>query len=187
MDKKNEINKIVTFPVRLKYGVNDYSNINIQINGISKMNKSFYDNFIKNFKGLFFNELYCEYWTYDLKLDKKTYLLFKEYLSNSETIVFDYSRGVNKMDLKYNEIYDIKRDLIFKLLKFENNYDIFDVEKRKYKDISDDLSSIENVKKYKNYYQELLKSEDDNVEFSEEIEEILNQMNTLLENYVSEI
>lgn len=93
MDKKREINKIVTFPVRLKYGENDYSNINIQINGISKMNKSLYDNFIKNFKGLFFNNFYCKYWTYDLKLDNKSYLLFKEYLSNSGTIVFDYSRG----------------------------------------------------------------------------------------------
>lgn len=91
------------------------------------------------------------------------------------------------MGLKNNEFYDIKRDLIFKLLKFENNYDIFDVENRQYKDISDDLSNVENVKKYKNYYQELLKSEDDNTEFDDEIEEILNQMNKLLKNYVSEI
>lgn len=77
---------MVKFQLKIRYGANDYGKINVEIRNTD--NENIKEIFNKEFKGLYFNDLSGEYWTYDIPMNDKS-LQFINYDTETDTIIFE--------------------------------------------------------------------------------------------------
>lgn len=77
---------MVKFSIKIRYGVNDYGKINVEIRNTE--NENIKKIFNKEFRGLYFNNLSSEYWTYDIPMNNKS-LQFIKYDVETDTIIFE--------------------------------------------------------------------------------------------------
>lgn len=87
------------------------------------------------------------------------------------------------------EFRDKKEYLIEKLIDFETKYDIFDTEdkERTIEDIEKDLITLKDIEKYRDYYIDIMISEDsnENKEFMDTLKNIIATFNKIIEIYIN--
>lgn len=120
----------------------------------------------------------------------------KDYFKN-ENIINDYYFEINQAVLidfeqfvaYYLEFRDKKEYLIEKLVDFETEYDIFDTEdkERSKEDIEKDLTTLKDMEKYRDYYINIMISEDSNKnkEFMDTLKDIIATFNEIIRIYIN--
>lgn len=120
----------------------------------------------------------------------------KDYFKN-ENIINNYYFEINQAVLVdfeqfvvyYLEFRDKKEYLIEKLVDFETEYDIFDTEDREIskEDIEKDLITLKDMEKYRDYYVDIMISEDNNEnrEFMDTLKDIIVTFNEIIRIYIN--
>ena len=95
--------KQVSFKTMLSYGPDDNDEITVVINGLEELNPKIEEIFNQKFDGVYFNDEFATYWTYDIPLAKGLTLDFNYYNDVDGIIYFDLVGDLDKLEEDVNE------------------------------------------------------------------------------------